>query len=210
MFGVVNYAAFIGLAITLNMIPGLDTLFVLSRTLEGGRRAGFASALGVSTGVLIHSLLAGAGLGLVLSQSQELFFILKMAGACYLIYLAIQTLKSSKHTLTLELGEDIRLSFISVYKSGILSNLLNPKVIIFFVALFPQFVSFENNYGIIPFIILGITIASTSVIWSSILAVSASWVRQFFERSSKAQIIFPKISALIYFLLGLAIFFTYN
>ena len=94
MFGIVNFSGFLISSVLLNITPGSDTIYILSKSATGGRKRGIASALGISTGILIHTLLAAVGLSIVLAKSEVLFNILKIAGATDLIVMGIKAIIS--------------------------------------------------------------------------------------------------------------------
>src|SRR4028118_37815 len=92
MFGIVNYWAFLAAGIVLNLTPGSDTMYILGRSIAGGKKAGVLSALGISTGALVHTLFAAIGLSVILARSATAFTLMKYAGALYLIFLGLKAL----------------------------------------------------------------------------------------------------------------------
>jgi threonine/homoserine/homoserine lactone efflux protein len=129
---------FLAASFLLWLTPGPDTMYILTRSISQGRRAGVMSALGIGSGLLIHTLLAAFGLSAILATSAWAFAVVKTAGAAYLIYLGLQALRTKAGTLGMP-----NLSPVGnwrVYRQGVVSNTLNPKVAIFFLALLPQFV----------------------------------------------------------------------
>ncbi len=120
------------------LIPGQDLVLVMSRGLAGGARAGIATAAGVSTGLLGHTLLAAAGLGALLLTFDWAFVVLKILGAAYLAWLGLRLLRSARTSFALEAGngQSLRRLFVE----GALSNLSNPKITIFYFAYLPQFI----------------------------------------------------------------------
>ena len=202
MFGIINYGGFILSAVLLNLTPGSDTIYVLTRSVAGGRKTGVISALGISGGILTHTILAALGLSVILQQSPIAFDIVKYAGAAYLVFLGIKTVFSKKALLS-TYDDSIDTSSAAVFGQGMLTNLLNPKLALFFLALLPQFVAPRNTYGALPFLLLGLTFFTTSTIWSVFLAFAASYASRLLEKSPKAQAAAGKISGAIYILLGL-------
>ena len=136
MFGILNFSAFIIAGILLNLTPGADTMYILGRSIANGRRAGILSALGISTGSLVHTVLAALGLSVLLAESQLAFSIVKYLGAGYLIYLGIKSIaaKPAEQLLLEQHGGAQKAS--RIYWSGILTNVLNPKVALFYLAFF--------------------------------------------------------------------------
>ena len=130
-------AAFSLAAALLALMPGPDMALFLSRTISGGRRLGFAALLGVAGGLLVHALLASLGLSAILAASPQAFSAVKIAGAGYLVLLAVRMLR---HGSALHIAEGVRETFFSTWAAGLGINLLNPKVILFYVTFLPQFV----------------------------------------------------------------------
>lgn len=202
MLGIINYKVFLLSGILLNITPGSDTVYILTRAGVGGRKKGIASALGISTGILIHTILAALGLSVILASSAVLFNVMKFAGAVYLAVMGIKIIISKENVLSsdgCEKDEDI----MKVYRQGVLTNALNPKVALFFLALLPQFVSPDNIYGPLPFLILGITFFCTGTIWCTFLAYIASFISGFLKKNKKIQWLASKMTGIIYILLGL-------
>ncbi len=204
MFGIIGYGSFVISSILLNLTPGADTIYVLSRSAIGGRRVGVASALGICTGILSHTMLASFGLSVILSSSAVAFNITKLLGAAYLMFMGIKTLASKKMLLdnSQTLSHE---STTKIYFQGVLTNALNPKVALFFLALLPQFVSPDNSYSFLPFLILGLTFFCTSTIWCVLLAFVSSYISRLLQKSSRIQKIANKCTGVIYMLLGLNI-----
>jgi threonine/homoserine/homoserine lactone efflux protein len=139
MFGVETLAVFVPAALALVLAPGPDTVYVLTRSIGDGRRVGVASAAGIGVGVLVHTTAAILGLSVVVRQSALAFRAVKYVGAAYLLYLGVETLRSPRRfDLDAEAAStDHRTGFAR----GVLVNVLNPKVAIFFLAFLPQFVT---------------------------------------------------------------------
>ena len=136
-----QFLLFIVTSLVIILVPGQDLVLVMSRGMTRGAKAGVITATGVSVGLLGHTLLAGLGLGAVLTASTTLFVILKYVGAAYLCYLGIRLLLS-RHT-SLESPDESVASSTMYFRQGALSNLSNPKISIFYFAYLPQFVSPE-------------------------------------------------------------------
>ncbi len=170
MLGIINYKLFIISSILLNLTPGADTIYILGKGISKGKKAAIISALGISTGCMVHTVLAAFGLSVILSKSIIAFNIVKAVGAFYLIYLGIKSMKTKDFSLKEEDKENI--SSGKIFREGILTNVLNPKVALFFLSFMPQFISSNNSFGAIPFIVLGSTFVFTGTIWCLILAIS--------------------------------------
>ncbi|MDQ6911649.1 MAG: LysE family translocator [Verrucomicrobiota bacterium] len=169
MFGIQHFALFLTAGILLNLTPGPDTAFILGRTLAGGRRAGIASSLGISVGSICHTCAAAIGLSAFLATSAWAFTIVKSLGACYLFYLGLRMLLQ-KHQLAAPSEKMRATSFASAFRQGIVTNLLNPKVALFFLAFLPQFIAPNATAKVPAFLALGLTFVTTGTIWCLTLA----------------------------------------
>ncbi len=170
---ITNYIGFIGAVIILSITPGADTIFILTKSIAGGYRQGFASVAGIVCGLFVHTALAAFGLSVILMTSSLLFNIVKIAGAAYLIYLGIMAIKSKSNIIIS--SEKQSGTFKKTFRQGFFTNILNPKVALFFLALLPQFVkgSAENP---VPFLILGLTFIFIGTLWSLFLVAASSFI----------------------------------
>lgn len=203
MFGITNYGMFLASSVMLNITPGTDIIYVLSRASVGGRKVGIVSAFGICTGILIHTVLVSLGLSVILKSSAVAFNIMKVLGACYLLYMGIKTIIKKESLLGAKQAKEEKLS--AVFRQGVLTNALNPKVALFFLALLPQFVAIDNSYGPLPFLLLGLTFFTTSIIWCVFLAYIASFASKVLTKNEKVSKFANKFAGIIYIILGLNI-----
>jgi len=136
--------AFTLVALVLTLTPGADTLLVIRNTLRGGRTYGWATTVGITSGVLVHAVLSSVGLSVILARSAAAFEIVKLAGAAYLIVLGLQSILRARRDTDPTRGAGLpsrRLRHRTGFTEGLLTNLLNPKVAIFYLAFLPQFIS---------------------------------------------------------------------
>lgn len=202
MLGIENYGVFIMAGIMLNLTPGADTMYILGRSVSQGRRAGVLSVLGISTGALGHTLLASLGLSAILARSAVAFDIIKYIGAAYLIYLGIRAMLSSS---AFAVKENQEATLSRIYLQGILTNLLNPKVALFFLAFLPQFVNPAGNYGPLPFLALGITFITTGTIWCLIIAYFSSLATSRLRESPAISGVMNKLTGILFIGLGVGV-----
>ncbi|ADY55885.1 Lysine exporter protein (LYSE/YGGA) [Syntrophobotulus glycolicus DSM 8271] len=173
--------SFIGASILLTIAPGPDNLFVVAQSVSHGRKAGIATALGLCSGITVHTMAAALGISAILYQSDLAFRLMKYIGALYLIYLACQAIKE-RNVMAIEDKVEKQTGF-SLYRRGIFMNVLNPKVALFFLAFLPQFVQPQN--GNIPgqFVLLGLIFMLQAVIIMTGIAVcSGSFGRKFLNQ----------------------------
>jgi threonine/homoserine/homoserine lactone efflux protein len=148
---------FIITSIIIILTPGQDMILVMSRSIAQGKKAGVITALGVSIGLIGHTILATLGLGALLMASEWLFNIIKIIGAGYLVYIGYQLLKSKDHELVSKNLDKI--SYGKMFMQGALSNISNPKITIFYFSYLPQFVVPNSGSESLQLFILGITFA---------------------------------------------------
>jgi len=202
MLGIHHYWLFIATAIVLVLTPGQDTFFILGRSLASGRGAGIAAALGITAGSIIHTLLAALGLSALLATSPYAFMAVKLAGAAYLLYIGVRALLSRSGKLP---GTDSGANGThwSAFRQGVLSNLLNPKVALFFLALMPQFISAGSTSKVAAFMLLGMSFMTLGVAWCLVLAVGASYLRGVFVRRPSFTNALNKVAGAMFIALGL-------
>jgi threonine/homoserine/homoserine lactone efflux protein len=202
MLGIHHYWLFIATSIVLIITPGQDTFFILGRSLAGGRGAGISAALGVSTGSVIHTILAALGLSALLATSPYAFMAVKFAGAAYLLYIGVRALLARGDGLP---GETSVMpdGQWPAFRQGVLTNLLNPKVALFFLALLPQFIAVDSDGKVLAFMVLGLSFVTLGAAWCVMLAIAAAKLRAaFLRRPSMAQVL-NKVAGAMFIGLGL-------
>ncbi len=203
MFGIINFEAFLIAGLILNLTPGVDTMYILGRSIAQGKKAGILSALGISTGAVFHIIFATLGLSIILAKSAMAFEIVKYVGAVYLIFLGLK-LFFKKTDGKLELSnEKETANYKKIYFSGIMTNILNPKVALFFLAFLPQFIDPNYVQSSLSFLILGITFLLTGTIWCLILALFASTLSDGLRKNYKMKMWLDKITGGIFVALGI-------
>ncbi len=207
MFGIINYEMFLIAAVLLVLTPGTDTMYIMSRSISQGRMAGIYSALGISAGIVVHTLLAAFGLSVILAQSALLFNIVKIAGALYLAYLGIKMI-ISKNTASEEMELPTH-SNKKIFLQGMLTNVMNPKVALFFLAFLPQFI--QTNSGIstpTPFILLGLTYTVIGGIWCIIMAYFSSIATSKVRGNVKVSTVLNKLTGIVFIAMGIKLLQT--
>jgi threonine/homoserine/homoserine lactone efflux protein len=200
--------SFIGASIILSLMPGPDNLFVLTESLTKGQKNGIAISMGLSLGVLVHTLAAATGLSIVIQKSALAFSIIKYLGAAYLFYLAFMALKEKKTNLNLQTNSILEKTKVTpLIKKGFLMNVLNPKVSLFFIAFLPQFIS-PNGYNItLQMIILGLLFMLQAFLVFGLITILSSKLTKYVNNPKFWKITkWSKVSVLS--ILGFALAFS--
>jgi threonine/homoserine/homoserine lactone efflux protein len=185
----------------LMLVPGPAVLLVLARATTGGRRIGVATGLGIATGDLIHTLMATFGLSVILATSAVAFSIVKYAGVAYLLYLGVRALLEKSAPLNMPAAPAI--SAGRAFRQAILTEMLNPKTALFFLAFLPQFVHPERGSGIAQFAELGIVFVLFSIAYTFMIAAIAGSFGRWLARHPAIGRWQGKVIGAIYLSLGL-------
>ncbi|PMC37398.1 LysE family translocator [Bacillus sp. UMB0899] len=198
--------SFLGAAIVLTLMPGPDNLFTLAQSIAKGKKAGIFTTLGLCTGLLVHIAAATIGISAVIYQSALAFTLVKYAGAAYLLFLAYKSFrdKSSGFTLTNENSLDYK----SLYKKGVIMNLLNPKVSLFFLAFFPQFIQYENGNVSLQMLGFGILFLIQALVIFTLISMFAGKVGNFLRKDPSLSKKINMIQGSLFTLIGLKIAFS--
>jgi len=173
MLGIHDFGIFIVTGILLNLTPGPDTFYILGRSMAQGRSSGVASALGIGAGTLVHTLAAALGLSTLIAASATAFLAVKLAGAMYLVYLGARMLCKRTSATSMPSAFDAS-GFFAVFRQGLLTNLFNPKVALFFLAFLPQFIDADSPTKFAALVALGLCFVVTGTLWCLCLAWFAS------------------------------------
>ena len=207
MCGIQNFELFFLSAIFLSITPGPDTIYILGRAISQEANSGTASVLGISTGVLIHTIAAAIGLSTILATSALAFKIIKLVGAAYLIYLGITLILTSKNTDLLSKNKAAANGFWKIYRQGVITNVLNPKVALFFLSFLPQFID-PNQGNVTSFLLLGLIYVFICTVWYLIFAGFSSAIAMVFKKNPVWIRTINKISGSIFVGLGLHLAFS--
>jgi threonine/homoserine/homoserine lactone efflux protein len=191
---VTHVASFLALAVVVIVTPGQDTALTIRNTLLGGRQGGVATAVGVAAGQAVWALATSAGLAVILETSHPAFVALRMTGAAYLVYLGGRALSDAVRLRrrkpggdpTVELGS--RIAPRRALRQGLISNLGNPKMAVFFTSLLPQFVT-RGHTAFSPLLLLGLVFALMTLIWLTVYALAVAKARALLLRSRVRRVI---------------------
>ncbi len=179
-----DYWTFLALSFVLALTPGPDVLYVLSRSLAQGTRAGLVAAAGFALGNIVHTLIVASGLGALLLAQPNLLATVRYIGVLYLIYVGVVMIKRAE---PLDADPALGGRDSQVFRQSIIANLLNPKVILFFVSLFPQFVD-QPERAFAQTMILGLSFIITTMVCFGAVALLAGRANAFFGKDSERQV----------------------
>ena len=172
-----HLAAFLGIAAIVIVVPGPDTALTVRNTLFGGRARGLATSLGVTTGLVVWTLTASAGVAAIVTASQPVFDAIRIGGALYLVWLGVATLRGRR-------GAAVPPRPGSGYRQGVLSNLGNPKIVVFFTSLLPQFAA-----GFTALAALGLVFCAMTLAWLAAYTVAVSRARVALQRPRVQRVV---------------------
>lgn len=194
-------AAFFTASVLLALAPGPDNIFVLTQSALRGRTAGLLVTLGLCTGLVVHTTAVAFGVAVIFQASALAFTALKLAGAGYLLYLAWQAFRASAEKISI--GRQNELSHGRLYRRGIIMNVTNPKVSIFFLAFLPQFADPNRGPLTLQMLLLGsLFIVSTILVFGGIALLAGS-LGQWLNRSPKTQVMINRLAGAVF--VGLAL-----
>ncbi|TVZ51144.1 LysE family translocator [Dokdonia sp. Hel_I_53] len=197
--------AFIAATAILAFSPGPDNIYVLTQSVVNGSRSGLATTAGLITGCIVHTTLVAFGISAVIATSPHLFLAIKIAGAAYLLYIAYKVYGADAH-ITLAEGAPKK-SYSALFKQGIIMNILNPKVTIFFLAFFPGFLWDPNDNTVYQFYTLGFIFMLESFIIFGGIALVAGRIAPVLKRNDTAGILLKWLQIFVF--IGIAIFILF-
>ena len=197
--------AFVAASVVLSLVPGPDNIFVMSHSALKGWRIGFYITLGLCTGLIGHTVLVSIGVSVIFQTSAIAFNGLKIIGACYLLYLAWLSIQNKELNLG---GTDKNSTNRSYYFTGVIMNLANPKVALFFLVFLPQFVNTSNDNVTIQILLLGLLFILSALCVFTSIAYLASFLEGILKKSKTVNKNLNLLAALIYFALAINLFFV--
>ncbi|WP_054852778.1 LysE family translocator [Olleya sp. ITB9] len=183
--------------------PGPDNIYVLMQSITNGRKYGLATVCGLISGCLVHTTLVAFGVSAIIKESDTLFFIIKALGAIYLLYLAYKVFKSDAN-VTLSDAVVPKKSLGQLFKQGVIMNVLNPKVSIFFLAFFPAYLYSETINTVTQFYVLGLLFMTTSFVVFALIAILAGFISDYLKQNKNIGLILKWLQIVVF--IGIAIF----
>ena len=186
----------------LALTPGPDNLYVISQSLTNGTKRGIATTIGLISGCIVHTTLLAFGVSAIIAASETIFYGLKIIGACYLLFLAYKVYRSNPHV---DLKNKVsKKTYLQLFKQGVIMNLVNPKILIFFLAFFPGFLWDEFQNTIYQFYVLGIVFMTISFLVFSSLAILAGYISTALNENKNISILLKWIQVIVF--IGITIF----
>lgn len=198
-----NYLLFVFASILLCIVPGPDMIFLLSRTIAQGKKAGIAAAVGINVGAYVHLFAAILGISAILASSAYAFTVIKWLGAAYLVYIGIKILFSSQGGIIID-GSDVKKqNYSNIFWQGFLSDVLNPKVAIFFLAFLPQFIKPGSDNKTLQILFLGVTVNVIAILINIVIVYFSSILTNRLRENKKISGRLNRIMGSVFILLGL-------
>jgi threonine/homoserine/homoserine lactone efflux protein len=188
-------------ATLLIIVPGPNVIFIITRGIDQGRKAAFVSSLGVQTGMLFHIAAAMLGLSALVASSEPVFNAVKYAGAAYLVWMGWKSIRAAPDDLTIE-DQARRAPLRRLYTQGMIVNLLNPKVALFFLAFLPQFIDPARGGASLQILVFGLVFAAIALLSDSIYAMASGAIGDWLKRRAGIARQRGRFSGVIYILLG--------
>lgn len=207
MLGTHDLALFVVSGLLLNITPGADSLYIAARSITQGVRAGVAAALGIGLGCYVHIFAAALGLSAVLATSAVAFTFVKFAGAAYLVYVGLSLIRT-RRTLAPSLGTIVAAPLRTIFAQGFLTNVLNPKVALFFLAFVPQFIEPSAPDKPLAFVFLGAIFNFNGTLWCLFLAWATARAGSLGARRHAAAVWLGRSVGVIFVFLGVRLALT--
>lgn len=190
--------------LALALSPGPDNIYVLTQSLANGTKSGIATTAGLISGCIVHTTLLAFGISAILIASEEIFYGIKVLGACYLLYLAFKVYKSDS---SISINQNApKKSYFELFKIGVVMNLVNPKVMIFFLAFFPGFLWDLEGNTVVQIYILGIVFMIVSFFTFSAVALLAGKISNLVLRKKSVEVFLKWLQILVF--VGIAVYIT--
>lgn len=200
-----NILGFIIAAVVLTITPGPDILFVLTQSISRGKKAGITFAGGLCTGLLFHIAALSFGISVLIKDSPRAFMILKLCGTSYLIYLGIKSfLGRNKSSFRINY---IDINLIKLYTKGVLMNILNPKVVLFFLAFLPQFIDIDSANVVAQICFLGLIFIIQAFAIFSLVALLADKLSEKLMQKPKMPYVISIIESFLFCFIGIGLLF---
>ena len=195
---------FLTASILLTLSPGPDIIYVLVQSMTNGKKAGIMTALGLVSGILVHTSLVAFGVSAIIKESETLFWIIKIFGACYLFYLAFKVY-GSDGGISLDASNNLPNKSRALLKQGFIMNVLNPKVTIFFLAFFPGFLWEPEGDTVMQFYILGFLFMLQALLIFGLMALISGKISKYLLQHPKSGVVLKWVQIVVFIGIGILI-----
>jgi len=202
MFGIHDLTLFVVSGLLLNIMPGPDSLLIMTRSATQGWRAGVVTALGIGAGTMVHVLAAAVGLSALLATSAAAFNVVKWVGAAYIVWCGIGMLRAKLKGGQVSAPPVTALPYRRIFAQGFLTNVLNPKVALFFLAFVPQFISVDAPNKPLAFLILGCIFNFNGMLWCNGLAVFTAFASARLKVKPRVALWLNRVTGSLFLMLG--------
>ncbi len=207
MPGIENFGLFLLSSLILCVIPGVDMIFILGKTFTSRNRpAPIICTFGITAGLAIHTCVVAFGIGYFLANSPLAFQLVRAAGGAYLFWLGIGALKAKSEMISIETETEIQNDVRSNFLQGLGVNLMNPKVVLFFLSYLPQFISWNAPNSTVSLLILGGTFCIIGTLWNLSLVFAGSFIKEALLNSPKRLKVVNRIAGIVFVALAVQIF----
>ncbi|WP_216215143.1 LysE family translocator [Amycolatopsis aidingensis] len=197
-----SYLLFLGAVLLICVVPGADMVYIVTNAVSQGVRAGLLASVGMSVGMLVHTTAVVLGLATLVSSSPIAYDVLRYAGAVYLGYLGVRTLIDSWRAGGTQLTTGERLPLSTVFQRAIITNVLNPKIVVFYLAFLPQFVRPEQGNSTMQLLVLGVTFVIMGLLVDSVVALASGRVGDWLRKDDRTEKWLNRLAGVVF--LGLA------
>jgi threonine/homoserine/homoserine lactone efflux protein len=208
MLGIHDAPLFVTAGLLLNITPGVDFLYVLGRGASRGFTAGLWAALGIGSGCFVHIVAAALGLSAVLASSASAFAVVKWVGAAYLIYVGFTMVRQRVRRELVPARPNDGASMRKVFWQGFATNVLNPKVALFFLAFMPQFIDVHSTTKVQAFLLLGMIFNTTGTLWNIFVAAASAVIARRLDAASRAGLWLNRCLGTLFVALGVKLALT--
>jgi threonine/homoserine/homoserine lactone efflux protein len=195
-----SYVVFVLAVLVICITPGPDMIYILAHGISQGTRAGLLAALGMSAGMACHTLAVALGVAAIIGSSHLAFEVLRYAGAAYLLYMAWQALRDTSGTSVTDSQETVPLA--AVFRRATITNLLNPKVVLFYLAFLPQFVTSSAGHPGLQLFVLGMTFTVLGLLVDAVIALLSGQIGERLRRRPSSGTWLNRLAGVVF--LGLA------
>ena len=210
MFGIHDLPLFVLAGLLLNITPGPDMLYIAGRTASQGFRSGLAAVMGINVGCLVHTFAAAIGLSAILTASAEAFFLVKLVGAAYLVYVGITLIiEKQNNGAAMQISSSLPSKTThQAFWQGFLTNVLNPKVALFFLAFLPQFISTDSASKPAAFVLLGVIFIVNSLFVTVGFAALVAQAHARFQHSTRVVVWLNRCCGALFIAIGVKLALT--